>query len=269
MRQNAERISVSCVAKKVLTSTAHRRLVLVAGEELLQCLEGAPNILLGHLRQGVDLAERARHPVLPARNENAPGDDSFLGLAFERLCVVDHLEEVLGRIGARLGQADGVAVRANLLVRRHEVLGALVMRCLVLRALQVATATRAIAKRNRGGELRPVQQRVRAISHTRRVIVALVIVCKRTPLGARVDDAIAQHEAARAADHVARGKLFNQVGRVLLALLADHLHVEVLNIRIHLRFGNCCVRHLVFSVATYGSRLIQLESLFEAMAANS
>lgn len=170
-----------------------------------------------------------------------------MGLPFECFRIIHHLEQVLGYISAGLGDSNSVAVGADLLVCCQKVLGTLVMSRLVLCALKIAATARTIAKRNGGGQLRSVEERVRAVSDTRWVIVALVIVCESAPLGTCIDNPISKDEAAGAADHVARRKLFDQVWWELFALLANHLHVQVLDIRVCLaRSGGGSGSHLGF-----------------------
>ena len=210
----------------------HSRLILLAAEEFLQCLESAADLFLRDLGQGEDLTKGTADTALATSNEDASCDNGFLGLPFESLSVIDDLEQVLREVGSSLGDMDSVAVRTDLLVGGQKVLGALVMGRLVLRALEIATAARRIAKGNGSGELRTVEQRVRAVSDTRGVVAALVVIRERAPLGACVDNAIAKDETTVAADHVAGGELLDQVRWEDLAVLADHLHVEVLDVRV-------------------------------------
>lgn len=76
--------------------------------------------------------------------------------------------------------------------------------------------------------MRSIEEGVCAITNTRRIIVALVVVGKGTPLRASIDDAITEDQSARTADHIARRELLDKIGRNLLAVLADHGHVQVL-----------------------------------------
>lgn len=127
---------------------------------------------------------------------------------------------------------DSITVGTDLLVGSEKILGALVMGGLVLGALEITAASGAVAEGNGSGELRAVEEWVRTISDTGWVVAALVVIRERAPLGACVDNAISENESTVAADHVAGRELLNEVWWKDLAVLADHLHVEVLDIRV-------------------------------------
>lgn len=181
----------------------HSRLVLLTAEELLQCLESAANLFLRDLGQGENLTEGTADAALATSNEDTSCNNGFLGLPFESLSIIDNLEQVLREVGGGLGDVDSIAVGTDLLVSSQKVLGALVMRRLVLGALEIATAAGAVTKSDRSRELGSVEKWVGAISDTRWVVAALVVICERAPLGACVDNAISKNESTIAADHVA------------------------------------------------------------------
>ena len=210
----------------------HSRLVLLTAEEFLQCLESAANLFLRDLGQGEYLTEGAADAALATSDENTSCDNGFLGLPFESLSVIDDLEQVLRKVGSRLWDMDSITVGTDLLVGSEEVLGALVMGRLVLGALEITAASRAVAEGNGSGKLGAVEERVCTISDTGWVVAALVIIRERAPLGACVDNAISENESTVAADHVAGRELLDEVWWEDLAVLADHLHVEVLDIRV-------------------------------------
>lgn len=109
---------------------------------------------------------------------------------------------MLREVGSGLWDMDSIAVGTDLLVGSEKVFGALVMGRLILGALEITTATGAVAEGNGSGELRAVEERVCAISHTGWIVAALVVIRKRAPLGAGVDNAISENESTVAADHV-------------------------------------------------------------------
>lgn len=225
----------------------HGSLVLLAPKELFKRLESAANLLLRDLGQCEDFTERAADAGLATCNKDAACNNGFLGLPFESLCVLDDLEEVLREVRCGLWDMDGIAVGADLLVCGKKVLSALIMGRLVLGALEIAAAAGGIAKGNSCGKLGPVEKRIGTISDTGWVITSLVIVCERAPLGACVDNAISQDEATVSANHVSGRKLFDQVWREELALLANHLHIKVLDVRIlGTASSGSCGRHLWF-----------------------
>lgn len=88
----------------------------VLSEELLKSLERPADVLLGNLCQGIDLSEGSGNTALAAGNEDTSGNDSFLRLALECLCVIDQLEQVLGDIGDVLWNGNGVTMSTDLLV---------------------------------------------------------------------------------------------------------------------------------------------------------
>ncbi len=88
----------------------------VLSQELLKSLESSTDIFLRNLRQCIDLAESSGNTTLAAGDEDTAGDDCFLRLALESLCVIDEFEEVLGRVGDLLGNVDGIAVSADFFV---------------------------------------------------------------------------------------------------------------------------------------------------------
>lgn len=215
--------------RKQLTILSSLCLVLtVVGEELLENFESSTNIFLRDFGQGVDLSEGSGDTALAAGNEDTSGNDCFLRLALESLCVINQFEEVLGCIGDILGDINSVAVGTDLLVGCEETLGSLIVGRLVLGSHEVTTARVAILEGDGGGELRSVEEGVCAIPNTRRIIIALVIVRKGTPLRSSVDDTITKDQSARTANHIARRKLFDEIRWNLLAVLADHGHVQVL-----------------------------------------
>ena len=181
----------------------HSRLVLLTAEEFLQCLESAANLFLRDLGQGEYLTEGAADAALATSDENTSCDNGFLGLPFESLSVIDDLEQVLRKVGSRLWDMDSITVGTDLLVGSEEVLGALVMGRLVLGALEITAASRAVAEGNGSGKLGAVEERVCTISDTGWVVAALVIIRERAPLGACVDNTTFKDNTTVAADHVA------------------------------------------------------------------
>lgn len=67
------------------------------------------------------------------------------------------------------------------------------------------------ARPNHRTEVATAEQRVLGPTDTRRVHSGL-FVAERTPLGAHVDDAVADHQATLAADHVARPVVLDERG---------------------------------------------------------
>ncbi|KAG7133789.1 hypothetical protein HYQ46_009239 [Verticillium longisporum] len=86
----------------------------------------------------------------------------------------------------------------------------------------------ALRKGNARLELGTVEQRVASVTHTRGVIVALVVIGERTPFRAGVNNALTHDEAARTTDHVAGRELLHQIGRLLAAVRTLYNDVEVL-----------------------------------------
>lgn len=116
---------------------------------------------------------------------------------------------------------------SDLLVGNQEGLVGLVGVGLVLGTVQIF-APHAVAKRDARVQLSAIKKSVRAITDTRRIIIALVIVGESTPFGADIDVALGQHQAAACADHVTTGMIFVEIRRVLATIRADHPHVQVL-----------------------------------------
>jgi hypothetical protein len=101
-----------------LTTNCNINLLLaMLRKELFQSLESSADILLGNLRQSVDLTEGSGNTALAAGNEDAARNDSFWRLALECLGIIDEFEEVLCGIGDVLGYVNSITVSADLLVR--------------------------------------------------------------------------------------------------------------------------------------------------------
>lgn len=143
----------------------------ILSKELLESLESSTDVLLGNLCQGVYLSEGSGNTALTTGNENTSSDDCFLRLALESLCIIDQLEQVLGSIGDILGNVNGVAVSTDLLVCCEKTLGGLVVGGLVLGAHEVTAASVAILKGDGGSELGTIEEEVRTVTDTRRIIV--------------------------------------------------------------------------------------------------
>ncbi len=132
---------------------------------------------------------------------------------------------MLGGVADLVAGIDAIRQGLNVAVRVHQRLGALVLVDLVLEVGEVAGA---LAVEGDGClELIAVNHQVGSVTDTGWVVVSVVVTREGAPFGAGIDDAV-QHEAARAAHHVARRVLLDQVGRVLLAVLANEDAVEVL-----------------------------------------
>lgn len=112
-----------------------------------------------------------------------------MGLALESFGIIYKLEQGLGRVRDNLRESDSIAMSANFLIRSEQILGRLVMCGFVLCTVQVTAASIAITERDACSKLRAVQQRIRGLSNTRRIIGALIVIRERAPLGARIYDA--------------------------------------------------------------------------------
>jgi hypothetical protein len=134
---------------------------------------------------------------------------------------------MFGRLRHRAWHLEAVTQRANLLVGDEQRLVTLVDVGLALRAVQVF-ASDAVAECDTSVELSTVQEGVRAVTDTRRVVVALVIVGECTPFRADVDTTLRQNQTATRANHISTRVILVEVRRVLLALPTDHPHVQVL-----------------------------------------
>jgi hypothetical protein len=148
----------------------------VLSKELLQSLESSTNFLLGNLGQCEDFSEGTGNTTLAAGDEDAAGDDSLLSLTFESLGIINELEEMLGCVGNVLGNVDGVAMSTNLLVCGEKSLGGLVSGRFALSTKEVAAASAAVTEGDGGLKLRTIEKRICAITNTRRIIVALIII---------------------------------------------------------------------------------------------
>lgn len=135
---------------------------------------------------------------------------------------------MLGRVGDRVGELPTVTQCTNLLVGLQEVLIALVVRGLVLRAVQFLAAHVAITECDARVQLSAVEESVRAITDTARVVVALIVVGESAPFGAGVDRALLQNEAAVAADEITTRVVFAEVWWIFATVATDHTHVQIL-----------------------------------------
>lgn len=207
-------------------------LVLVILEELLQHLECPADLLLGDFGESEDLAEGSRGIGLAAGDEDASGDDDFGRLPLEVLGVVGHLEDVLGGVLRGLGNVHSIAEVGDLAVCGQQGGVALLVLLLVLLvrlALEALQLSRILAiEGDVGLELRAVEQGIDRVTDTAGVVVVLVVVGEGAPFGARVDDAVTENEAARGADHVARGEFFYQVRGKLATIGTLYDLIEVL-----------------------------------------
>ena len=200
--RSASRVGVLVGIKRVHEGASGVRLA-IALQELLEHLEGFADILLGDMSESVDLTESSGNIRLSACYENASSDHRVLGLALEVLGVVGHLEDVLGGILNRLGNIDRIAEVTNFAIGGKKSLGGFIVLGSVLGAVQLSRA-HALTKADTGLELRTVQEWVDRVTDTGRIVIALIIVGEGSPLRAGVDNAIAEDEATRATDHVAR-----------------------------------------------------------------
>lgn len=194
----------------------------ILSKELLQSLESSANILLGNLRQCVDLAESSGNTALAAGDKDTAGDNSFLRFALKGFGIIDELEEMLCVIRDVLGNANSVTVGTDLLVSSEKTLSSLVSSRSAVGTMELMAAG-AFTKSDACLKLSAVEEGVGAVTNTRRIVIALIIVREGTPLRSSIDNAITEDQTTRAADHVARGKLLDEVGRVLLAVRADHV----------------------------------------------
>lgn len=135
---------------------------------------------------------------------------------------------MLSCVGNVLGDIDGIAVSTNLLVGGEKSLGSLVSGRFALSTEEVAAASTAITEGNGSLKLRTVEKRICAVTHTRWIVVALIIVREGTPFGAGINDTVSKNQTTRATDHITRRELLNEIGRILSAVLADQRHVQVL-----------------------------------------
>lgn len=195
-------------------------------EEVANHLVRLANLLLGDVGRGVDFTKRTWNVQLTTRQKEAAGNDRVGRLALDPFEVVDRLEVILGSIRRHLGHVERIGVDANLAIGTHEVpislIGALLVRgsnqrtgCLV--------ATHAIIIENRRLELRAREQVILGVASAAWVIIALIIIGKCPPLGARIDDAIAQDEATVPTDHITIRVLRCQIRRILFAVGTDQL----------------------------------------------
>jgi hypothetical protein len=145
-----------------------------------------------------------------------------LRLALESFGVVDELEQVLCVIRDVLGNANGVAMCTNLLVSREKTFCSLISSRSAVGTVELVAAG-AFAESDAGLKLSTIEKGICAITNTRRVIIALVVVRKGTPLGSSIDDTITEDKTTGAADHVARCELLDKVWWKLLAVFADHV----------------------------------------------
>jgi hypothetical protein len=135
---------------------------------------------------------------------------------------------VLSGIGDILGDIDSIAVSTDLLVCSKKTFGSLICRGLSLSTEKVSTAGTTVAKSDGSLKLRTVEERICAITNTRRIIIALIVVGEGTPLRTSIDDTITQNQSAGATNHITRRELLDEVGWNLLAVLANKCHVQVL-----------------------------------------
>lgn len=135
---------------------------------------------------------------------------------------------MLGGVGNGIGQLPAVTQGANLLVGLQETLVALVVARLILRAVQFLTAHVAVTEGDARVQLGAVEESVGAVTDTARVVAALIVVGKGAPLRRGIDGALLENQAAVAADEITAGVVFAEVGRILLAVAADHAHAQIL-----------------------------------------
>jgi hypothetical protein len=95
--------------------------------------------------------------------------------------------------------------------------------------MKLFTPHAAITKSNVGVELGTVQQSVRTVSDTARVVVSLVVIGKCAPLGTGVDGALLQDEAAASADEITTRVILTKVWRILTTISAHETDIQVLH----------------------------------------
>jgi hypothetical protein len=192
-----------------------------------ECLECATHLLLRHVRHLEDFTETAVLLVLAAGYENAAGDNSVLRLALEQLLIVCHSEQHLGCVLCSLADVLRVAERGDLTKGGLERLVALVVVALVVGTRQLAHLQTTITETDLGLQLRTAQQRVGGVTDTRWVVVALVVVGERTPLGACIDAALREDATAGAADGVSGAELFDEIWGHFAAVGAHQRNIQV------------------------------------------
>ncbi len=129
---------------------------------------------------------------MAAGDEDASGDECFLGLALESTRVADHLVEMLGRIGDHLCYADCITVGTDLSVGGHKSLIGLGVGGFTLSSGELA-ALDAVAERDGCLQVRTIQKSIWGLPNTRRIIIALIVIRKGTPFRASVDDPLPEH----------------------------------------------------------------------------
>ena len=129
---------------------------------------------------------------MAASDKDASGDERLLGFAFECSRVVDHLEEMLGRIRDRLCYADCIAVGTDLSIGGQKSLVGLGVGGLTLGSGEL-TALDAVAERDSRLQVRSIQKRIWGFPNTRRIIVALIVVREGTPFRTSIDNPLPEH----------------------------------------------------------------------------
>jgi hypothetical protein len=150
-----------------------------------------------------------------------------LALAFGQSGLARVLVEVFGGVRYGIGQLPSIAKRTDLFVGHKKRFVALVDVGLVLGAVQIL-APHAVTEGDTRVQLRTVEQGVRSITDTRRVVVALVVVGECTPFRADVDVTLCQYQSTRSADHVSTRVVLDEVWWVFATLVTDHPHIQVL-----------------------------------------
>ena len=134
-----------------------RRVADVGGldaENLRHLAKALCNLLLGHVGEADNLLEGTLDALVPARNEDARGNDGCLRLGLEQLFLLLPLEELLGAVGYDAWQRDAVALDLDLLERLDEQLLARARRYLGGGALEPARdAAVAVLERDDGRQL--------------------------------------------------------------------------------------------------------------------
>src|SRR3569833_2832419 len=209
-------------------------LLLDLGQEVLERLEHAADLLLRDPSDCVDLSKGAWRMSLATSDEDAAGDHRFLALALHLAVLVRQLEDVRGarrHVDTRLHDVDDAVDGPVALL---QVVVELVRLRLAVDTVDLPGVLSTGAADAPRVHLRPqtlvVGQGVGRFSDTRRVVTVLVVVGKGTPLGPGVDDAVAEDDAARATHHVAAGELLDQVRGIFLAVLAYQTVGQVLSV---------------------------------------
>lgn len=174
--------------------------------------ETTPNLLLAHRRHGHDLLESPRHALLTTSDVQTGRRNGLVRSTPQIPAFVDRFEKIISpfRDGAR--QIDAVTHAGNDLdgVQQGSIRaghGASIGVHGVAIRIEGGLAR---GGADHGGEVAAAEQVVLGSTHTRSILAAF-LVGEGPPFGAHVNHAIAHHQTALGADHVARPMVLDQI----------------------------------------------------------